>query len=341
MNVLVTGGCGYIGSHAVLRLLSDGHAVTVVDDLTRGHRAVIDRLEPLGDLRFVERDLGHRPTVADALRQRSIDLVMHFGALAYVGESVQEPLRYYDKNTASSLRLLEAMEDAGVRRIVFSSTCATYGEPGPEHVPIDESCPQSPISPYGRSKLMVEHMLRDHAAAKAAAGEDFAFAALRYFNVAGCDPEGRIGEDHRPETHLIPICLEVAAGQRERLTVFGTDYPTPDGTCIRDYVHVADLIDAHVTVMDSLEPGDTKAYNIGIGTGYSVREIAEACQRVTGVDFAVTEGARRPGDPPELYNDPTKLRDELGWTAKHTDLDGIIETAWRFKKAFPEGYPGG
>ena len=338
MNVLVTGGCGYIGSHAAMRLLEDGHAVTIVDDLTRGHREVINALDALGDLRFVEADLGHTPTMVNAMKQRSIDLVMHFGALAYVGESMDQPLRYYQKNTVSSHGLLKAMDEAGVKRLVFSSTCATYGEPDESNIPIAETCPQDPINPYGRSKLMFEHILFDYAAMKKAKGEDFGFAALRYFNVAGSDRKGRVGEDHKPETHLIPICLEVAAGQRPHITIFGTDYPTPDGTCVRDYVHVEDLIDAHVTVMNALKSGDTLTYNIGIGKGYSVREIIDACRRVTGVDFKEVEGERRPGDPPQLYNDPTKVREALGWSAQITDLDAIIDSAWQWKKAHPNGY---
>lgn len=340
MNILVTGGAGYIGSHAVLRLLEDGHAVTVVDDLSRGHRAVIDILKQLGDLRFVESDLGYKPVVTEVMRQRSIELVMHFGALASVGESVEEPLRYYRKNAAASLALLEAMEETGVERIVFSSTCATYGKPAPRHIPIRENCPQRPINPYGRSKLMVEHMLLDHAHAKRHHGEPFAMAALRYFNVAGCDQKGRLGEDHRPETHLIPICLEAALGQREKVTIFGNDYETDDGTCIRDYVHVEDLIDAHVTAMNALEPGDTLTYNIGIGRGYSVREVIDACRRVTGVKFKRVDGERRAGDPPQLFNDPQKVQTELGWTAKITSLRKIIETAWQWKQANPRGYAG-
>ncbi len=338
MNILVTGGAGYIGSHAALRLLDDGHAVTVIDDLSRGNRPAIETLASLGDLEFVESDVGDRRVVVEALRRRQIDLVMHFAALAYVGESVRQPLRYYRQNAAASLSLLEAMEEAGVPRLVFSSTCATYGEPPPSRIPIDERCPQQPINPYGRSKLMVEHMLFDYAARKREDDEDFAFAALRYFNVAGSDRETRIGEEHDPETHLIPICLEAASGRRPHVSIFGTDYQTPDGTCIRDYVHVEDLIDAHVTAMDALESGDARTYNIGIGRGYSVREVIDASMRVTGVDFATVEAARRPGDPPVLYNDPTKVRDELGWTARTTDLEQIIETAWRWRKAHPNGF---
>ncbi len=335
MNVLVTGGAGYIGSHAALRLLIDGHAVTIVDDLSRGNRGAVDALMPLGDARFVEAGLADRAGLERVLRQRSIDTVMHFAALAYVGESVQIPLQYYRANTAGALTLLEAMDACGVRKLVFSSTCATYGEPPPECIPITESCPQRPVNPYGRSKLVVEQMLRDH---QAATGDEFAFAALRYFNVAGCDADGRLGEVHDPETHLIPICLQAALGQRDRVTIFGTDYDTPDGTCIRDYVHVEDLIDAHVMAMDALKPGRAMVYNVGIGAGVSVREVINAAHRVTGVDFAVTEGGRRPGDPPSLYADASRIRSELGWTARYTDLDEIVGTAWKWFETHPRGY---
>jgi UDP-glucose-4-epimerase GalE len=334
MNVLVTGGAGYIGSHAALRLLEDGHRVTVIDDLSRGNRGAIEVIEPLGDLRFVQADFGDPGVMIPLLRDRAIELVMHFAALTYVAESVERPLAYYRNNTAGALALLEAMSGVGVRRLVFSSTAATYGEPGPDSIPIREVCPQRPINPYGRSKLHVEQMLHDHAVAF----DGFAFVALRYFNVAGNDAAARLGEDHRPETHLVPICLEAALGQRDALTIFGTDYETPDGTCIRDYVHVDDLIDAHVAAMLALNPGDRRAYNVGIGRGYSVREVIDASHRVTGVDFPVVEGARRAGDPPVLYADPTAIERELGWSARHRDLEEIIETAWRWRRAHPEGY---
>ena len=338
MNVLVTGGAGYIGSHAALRLLQDGHRVIIVDDLARGRRGAINALQDVAELQFLDADFGDKPAMIDLMRDRSIDLVMHFAALTYVDESVSQPLRYYRNNAANALSLLEAMEQTGVNRFVFSSTCATYGEPAPQHIPITEDCPQRPINPYGRSKLAVEQMLFDHLHAKTVGGEEFAFATLRYFNVAGSDRNGRLGEDHDPETHLIPICLDVALGKRDAITIFGTDYDTPDGTCIRDYVHVDDLIDAHVTVMNSLKPGDGRAYNIGIGKGYSVREIIDAARRVTAVDFEAQEGPRRPGDPPNLYADASKIRDELGWSAQITDLDEIIATAWHWRRNHPNGY---
>lgn len=340
MNVLVTGGAGYIGSHAALALLRAGHAVTVLDDLSRGNEGAIAVLREHGDLSFVRADFGDRAATATLLRERRIEAVLHFGAKAYVGESVEQPLSYYRNNAAGALSLIEAMEETGVERLIFSSTCATYGEPAAGEIPIRETCPQSPINPYGRSKLHVEQMLEDYAAMKATRGEPFAYAALRYFNVAGSDAAGRLGEDHRPETHLIPICLEAALGQREALTVFGTDYPTEDGTCLRDYVHVDDLIAAHLAALDALAPGDRRLYNVGVGTPFSVRAVIDAARRVTGVDFAVADGPRRPGDPPALYADATKIRTELGWRAEHTGLEPMIETAWRWRQAHPHGYGG-
>jgi UDP-glucose 4-epimerase len=338
MNVLVTGGAGYIGSHAALRLMADGHTVTVIDDLSRGNTGAIDVLRAAGDLHFVKADIGDRKAVADLLRDRSIEVVMHFAALAEVGESVQEPLRYYRNNLAGTVSLLEAMDACGVNRMVFSSTCATYGEPAPEHIPMTEDCPQHPVNPYGRCKLAVEWMLYDRLHARAAGDDAFAFAALRYFNVAGNDPEGRLGEDHDPETHLIPICLDTALGKREAVTIFGTDYDTPDGTCIRDYIHVTDLVDAHVVVMEALQPGQALTYNLGIGNGLSVRQVIDTCHRVTGIDYPVREGTRREGDPPALYAEPAKIRTELGWSARFTDLDEIIATAWGWRRAHPDGY---
>jgi len=338
MRVLVTGGAGYIGSHAVQRLLRDGHAVVSLDNLFRGHGEPMEALgAAAGDrLEFVQGDIGDRALVECLIRDHAIDTVMHFAAVAYVGESVEQPLWYYRNNTAGALALLEACEATGVTRFVFSSTCATYGEP--DAVPIPETCPQRPINPYGYSKLVVERMLLDYAAQQERAGRAFAFAALRYFNVAGCDRSGLIGEDHRPETHLIPVILRAILGVRESVTLFGTDYPTPDGTCVRDYIHVEDLIDAHVAVMNALEPGDTRTYNLGIGRGYSVRQIMDAVRRVTGRDFGVIEGARRAGDPPVLYADPAKVKRELGWSAKITDLDEIIRSAWRWFENHPNGY---
>jgi len=340
MNILVTGGAGYIGSHAVLHLLGKGHAVTVFDDLSRGNPEAVASLEELGTVGLIRGDLNDQRLLTQTMREHAIDTVMHFAALAYVGESVEQPLRYYRANASGTLALLEAVDTCQVPRFIFSSSCAVYGVPDQQHVPINEHCPQRPINPYGRSKQMGEDLLFDYAAKRQQTGEDFACAALRYFNVAGADQAGRLGEDHKPETHLVPICLEAALSQRDGVVIYGTDYPTPDGTCIRDYVHVDDLAAAHITVMNALTPGDQRAYNIGIGTGYSVRQVIDACRRVTGIDFPVTEGAPRPGDPPVLYNDPTKIQVELGWSAKFTDLTDIIETAWQWKRTHPHGYTG-
>ncbi len=340
MNVLVTGGAGYIGSHAALRLLDEGHTVTLLDDLSRGNRGAVEVVAARGDATFVEADVGDRAAVERALRQRRIDLVMHFAALAYVGESVEIPLRYWRVNVGGAIALLEAMEACGVHRLVFSSSCATYGEPPPDQIPIPESCPQRPVNPYGRSKLAAEQIFQDHLAARTARGQPFAAAYLRYFNVAGCDAHGRLGEDHRPETHLIPICIEAAMGQRDGVTIYGTDYPTPDGTCIRDYVHVDDLVEAHLAAMGALRPGAARAWNVGIGRGFSVREVIAACRRVSGVDFAVKNGPRRPGDPPLLYAEAGKNRRELRWRPRFGDLEPTIETTWRWRQAHPRGYAG-
>ena len=329
MNTLVTGGAGYIGSHAVQRLLADGHRVTVFDNLYRGHRAAVP-----DDATLVVGDLQDYDTILQTLCDHQIQRVMNFAALTYVGESVSEPLAYYHNNTAGVLTLLRAMGEAGVKTFVQSSTAATYGEPDPDHVPITEDTPQRPINPYGQSKLMVEHILRDHAATD----DQFAFAILRYFNVAGSDPQGRIGEDHDPETHIIPVLLQAALGKRDKAYIFGDDYPTPDGTCIRDYVHVVDLVDAHAVVMDALQPGDQRVYNLGIGNGMSVRQIVDAVKEVTGVDFTVEIADRRPGDPAVLYADPKKIRDELGWQARYTDTQTMVRDAWNWFKAHPQGY---
>jgi len=327
MNVVVAGGAGYIGSHAVKQLLDAGHWVVVVDNLFRGHTRAVDARAA-----FERVDLQETVTLAALLAEHDIDCVMHFAALAYVGESVGDPLAYYHNNTAGTVSLLRAMDTTGVRRMVFSSTCATYGEP--ETTPIVETLPQSPINPYGRSKLYVEAVLRDYAAAN----PEFAFAALRYFNVAGAAADGSLGEDHDPETHLIPVVLQAALGKRESITVFGTDYPTPDGTCVRDYIHVEDLCAAHIMAMEALKPGDARFYNLGIGRGYSVREVIDACRRVTGRDIPVEYGERRPGDPAVLYADASKIREELGWTSQYTELDDIVQTTWNWFRNHPEGY---
>ena len=330
MNVLVTGGAGYIGSHAVKRLREAGHNVVVMDNLYRGHRAAVP-----ADVPFEATDLRGTELVAQALGKHAIECVMHFAALAYVGESVTDPLAYYDNNTAGTISLLMAMEKIGVKRLVFSSTCATYGEP--ESMPIVETMPQRPINPYGWSKLFVERVLTDYATAHA----DFAFTAPRYFNVAGCAADGSIGEDHDPESHIIPVLLQVALGKRPHFQINGEDYDTPDGTCIRDYIHVEDLADAHIAVMEAMQGGTLTGanfFNLGIGRGYSVKEVLEAGRRVTGHAIPVKTGPRRPGDPPQLYANADKIKNAIGWQAKKTDLDEIVATAWRWFKTHPEGY---
>ncbi len=327
MNVMVAGGAGYIGSHAVKMLVEAGHHVVAVDNLFRGHRQAVHH-----DADFVQADLADTELLSKTLAEHKIDCVMHFAALAYVGESVTDPLRYYEKNTAGTVSLLQAMDEQKVSRMVFSSTCATYGEP--ESMPIVETMPQKPINPYGWSKLFVERVLIDYAASRPELG----FCALRYFNVAGSAADGSIGEDHEPETHLIPVVIEAALGRRDAITVFGNDYPTPDGTCIRDYIHVEDLCAAHILAMDKLNAGDQRFYNLGIGRGYSVTEVIESVKRVTGREFEIRQGERRPGDPPSLYANSDLIQRELGWRPQYTDLDRIVETAWNWFQAHPEGY---
>ncbi|RMG01670.1 MAG: UDP-glucose 4-epimerase GalE [Planctomycetota bacterium] len=327
MNVLVAGGAGYIGSHAVKLLKSTGHSPVVVDNLFRGHRQAVP-----DDVPFYQVSLAETDRLAEILSQHAIDCVMHFAALAYVGESVTQPLTYYDNNTAGTVSMLQAMQKAGVHKMVFSSTCATYGEP--EEVPIVETTPQSPINPYGWSKWCVERVLKDYLASE----PKFAFVALRYFNVAGCAADGTLGEDHDPETHLIPSILLTALGKRDTFTVFGTDYDTPDGTCIRDYIHVDDLCAAHITAMEAIAPGEGRFYNLGIGRGYSVKEVLDAAKRVTGRDIPVAYGDRRPGDPAILFANSEKIQRELNWKPNYTDIDEIVATAWNWFEKHPDGY---
>lgn len=325
MRILVTGGAGYIGSHAVRYLLRAGHEVWAYDNLVTGHRqSVPDGLLIVGDLHEGDK-------LRAVLREHLIDAVMHFAAFALVGESVADPAKYYRNNVVASLSLLEAMRLEGVQRIVFSSTTATYG--APERIPIREDEPQRPINPYGFAKLVVERALSDYAAAYG-----LSYAALRYFNAAGAAPEGDLGEDHTPESHLIPITLQVALGQREKITIFGEDYPTPDGTCIRDYIHVDDLADAHVRALDRLRPGEGLRLNLGLGTGYSVREVIETCRKVTERPIPEEIGPRRPGDPPELIADSSRAREVLGWEPRYTRLEQIIQTAWKWHVSHREGY---
>ncbi len=325
MNVLVVGGAGYIGSHAVLKLIVEGHKVVVFDNLSRGHAEAV----PAGSL--VQGDLNDSALVEKTLRDNAIDVVMHFAAFAEVGESVKDPASYYQNNVVAALSLLEAMRRADVKRFVFSSTTATYGQP--DKVPIAETTPQNPINPYGFTKLVIERALADYAHAYG-----FAYAALRYFNAAGAHPDGKIGEHHEPESHLIPIVLQVALGQRKHITIFGDDYPTPDGTCIRDYIHVEDLADAHLRALERLEPGKGICVNLGTGKGISVREIIDACRDVTGHEIPVVMGSRRAGDPAELVADARLASELLDWKAKYTDVRDIVETAWRWHQSHPHGY---
>jgi UDP-glucose 4-epimerase len=325
MRVLVTGGAGYVGSHCVRRLLEGGHEVVVYDNLCAGHAAAV----PAG-VTLVRADLADSAVLEKTLAG-NIDAVIHFAAFLDVGESVREPLKYYRNNVLNTVHLLELMRARGVNRIVFSSTCATYGVP--ERIPITEDEPQKPINPYGVTKLSVEWALRDCATAWGLGA-----CALRYFNASGASADGSIGEDHEPEIHLLPLVLKTALGQRSHVSIFGTDYPTPDGTCIRDYIHVEDLADAHLRALESLEPGRFAAYNVGTGVGTSVREVLEEARRVTGVDIPTVEGPRRPGDPPSLFADSTRLRQQLAWRPKYTHIAGILETAWRWHRDHPNGY---
>lgn len=314
-RVLVTGGAGFIGSHCCKALAKAGREPVVYDDLSRGHTDAV-RWGPL-----VEGDLRDRDLLAKTLAEYDIGAVIHFAALAYVGESVGEPERYYDVNLGGMTALLSAMEGAGIDKIVFSSSCATYGTPA--RLPISEDLPQAPINPYGRTKLICEWMLDD-----AQVAHDLRFAALRYFNAAGADPEGEIGERHDPETHLIPLVLMAASGQAGPLKIFGTDYPTPDGTCIRDYIHVDDLARAHLLALDHLEKGgESVKLNLGTGRGASIHEVVAAVARVTGRKVPYELAPRRPGDPAELTADPSKAAEVLGFTARYRDLDEIVAHA--------------
>jgi UDP-glucose 4-epimerase len=322
---LVTGGAGYVGSHLVLALVERGDKVVVLDDLRQGHRGA---LPPGAEL--VRADIADRRALEEVFAGWRFGAVFHFAALSLVGESMREPLRYCAENVSNSLRLAEAAVKAGCLRFVLSSTAALFGNP--ERTPIDESARLAPTSAYGDSKLMVERGL-----AWADGAHGLRSACLRYFNAAGADPQGRVGEDHEPETHLIPLAIGAALGTRPPLTVFGTDYPTPDGTCIRDYVHVTDLADAHLRVLARLEQGSCH-YNVGSGTGYSVREVIEAVERVGGRPVPHSFGERRAGDPAVLVASSQKLREDTGWSPKLGALEEIVRTAWAWHAAHPRGF---
>ena len=321
MKILVTGGAGYIGSVCVEDLLNRGHNVTVFDNLTEGHKKAIDRRA-----NFVQGDLADKAALADLMRTAEPEAVMHFAANALVGESMQNPYKYFYNNVSCGLNLLHAMVEHGVKRFVFSSTCATYGIP--ETVPIDELVPQKPVNPYGESKLIFEKILRwfDEI-------HGVTFASLRYFNAAGATEA--FGEDHRIETHLIPCVLQVSLGKREHAQIFGTDYPTPDGSCIRDYIHVTDLAQAHAL---ALEVKKSDFFNLGIGGGVSVLEVIDACEKVTGKDIPVVKQSRRPGDPPRLIASAGKAQEVLGWRPQFGRIEDIVSSAWSWHVRHPNGY---
>lgn len=328
MAILVTGGAGYIGSHCVAALIERGADVVVVDDLSKGHR------EALKGGRLYVGSVADRAFLDDVFSREPIEAVIHFAAFSLVGESMQVPEQYFRNNITAGLTLIETMLAHKVPYLVFSSTAATFGEP--EYVPIDEAHPQNPTNPYGESKLIVEKMLKWCDLA-----HGLKFCALRYFNVAGAWHDGSIGEDHRPESHLIPLILQVAQGKREQLSLFGTDYPTKDGTCIRDYIHVEDLIDAHFLALDYLKRTNTSAaFNLGNGQGFSNREIIEAARRVTGHPIPVREEGRRPGDPATLIASSRKATEVLGWQPKYTNVEDIIASAWKWHSSHPDGYGG-
>ncbi len=320
-SILVTGGAGYIGSHAVLALKRVGYDVVILDNLVYGHR---DLVEKVLQVELVVGDTGDRTLLDNLFNTHNIAAVMHFAAFAYVGESVTDPAKYYRNNVLGTLTLLEAMLAASIKKFVFSSTCATYGVP--EFVPITEDHPQNPINPYGATKLMVERMLSDFDVAYGLKSVRF-----RYFNAAGADPNGKLGEDHNPETHLLPLVLLTAARKRESISIFGTDYPTPDGTCIRDYIHVSDLASSHILGLEYLlKGGDSEVFNLGNGNGFSVKEVIETSQLVTGRDIKVLECDRRPGDPAVLIGSSDKARNILGWQPQYSSLKEIIAHAWQW-----------
>ncbi|MBA0598533.1 hypothetical protein Gorai_008290 [Gossypium raimondii] len=369
-HVLVTGGAGYIGSHAALRLLKESYRVTIVDNLSRGNIGAVKLLQELfpepGRLQFIYADLGDAKAVNKIFSENAFDAVIHFAAVAYVGESTLDPLKYYHNITSNTLVVLEAMAAHGVNTLIYSSTCATYGEP--EKMPITEETPQAsklgfmrsyflnflfeanklkdrplstcfqvPINPYGKAKKMAEDIILDFSK-----NSDMAVMILRYFNVIGSDPEGRLGEAPRPELRehgrISGACFDAARGIMPGLKVKGTDYNTHDGTCIRDYIDVTDLVDAHVKALQKAQPSKVGIYNVGTGKGRSVKEFVEACKKATGVDIKVDYLPRRPGDYAEVFSDPTKIRRELNWTAQHTDLEESLKTAWRWQKAHRDGY---
>ena len=324
MRILVTGGAGYIGSHTVDLLVREGHELTVLDSLEKGHREAVNPAA-----RLVQGDMGDAALLDSLFTGTSFDAVMHFAAYIEAGESMTDPGRFFVNNTARAMILLDRMTAHGVNKFIFSSTAATYGNP--EYTPIDEEHPKAPTNTYGYAKLLVEGALGWMSRLRG-----LGYVALRYFNASGCSAE--LGEDHGPETHLIPLMLEVAQGTRASIKLFGTDYPTPDGSCVRDYIHVQDLARAHKMALEALEPGQERHYNLGNGTGYSVREVIEAARLVTGHPIPVVEEPRRAGDPAILVASSAKIRAELGWQPQVPELEAIIRSAWAWKQRFPQGY---
>ncbi|MCR2823004.1 UDP-glucose 4-epimerase GalE [Lederbergia panacisoli] len=327
MAILVCGGAGYIGSHAVAELLARGEKVVVIDNLQKGHSAALSE----GAV-FYDGDLRDEPFLDLVFSENNIDAIMHFAADSLVGESVQIPLQYYDNNVGGAISLVKAMNKYNVKNIVFSSTAAVYGEP--EEIPILESSITNPTNPYGETKLAIEKMLKW---CEGAYG--IRYVVLRYFNVAGAHMNGIIGEDHNPETHLIPIILEAALGKRDEIAIFGDDYDTSDGTCIRDYIHVMDLVDAHILAIEKLRKTETSGtYNLGNGNGFSVKEVIDASRKVTGREIPATVAPRRAGDPAKLVASSEKAKKELGWKPKHDSLESMIESAWAWFQKHPNGY---
>ena len=321
MTILVTGGAGYIGSHSVLALQKAGYEVVILDNLVYGHQ---DLVETVLGTKLIVGDTSDRSLLQRVFAKYKIDAVMHFAAYAYVGESVTEPAKYYRNNVLGTFTLIEAMREAKVNNFVFSSTCATYGIP--DSVPIAEEQPQNPINPYGATKLMVERILQDFSSAY-----DFRSVCLRYFNAAGADPEGKLGEDHNPETHLIPLVLQTALGQRESISIFGTDYDTPDGSCVRDYIHVLDIAQAHILALEHLlKDGKTDVFNLGNGNGFSVKEVIETARKITGREIKAEISDRRAGDPPALVGSGVKARQLLNWQPQYANLEDIISHAWQW-----------
>jgi UDP-glucose-4-epimerase GalE len=330
VTILITGGAGYIGSHTVRLLRERGEDVAVLDDLSEGHRAAVPAA-----VKLLTVDLKDAEKTRAALDEVRPEAVFHFAASCYVGESVEEPGKYYRQNFLATLNLLDAMRACGCQQIVLSSTCAVYGEP--QRIPITEDLAKEPINPYGRTKLYCEGLLADYRRA-----HGIRSVSLRYFNAAGAHTDGDLGEHHEPETHLIPLVLQVALGQRPDIKVFGTDYPTPDGTCIRDYIHIVDLAEAHALGLAALRRGtaEVAAYNLGNEEGHSVQQVIEAARRVTGQAIPAVNAPRRPGDPPKLVGSSARARADLGWKPRFGDLDQILETAWRWHRGHPRGYSG-